>query len=114
MEPLFPDACRNDRCAPCFYWHLKLQALNGGFHKLSDEERVFVGVETNEHGGGNRDGWHSPLANVIAQLGAQLSPAEITMLERLAGMDNPGQERLGFLGHRAEVRDVGGLFVCVF
>ena len=48
--------------------------------------------------GDKPDGWHSPLAKVIAQLGADLSPAEITMLERLAGMDNSGQERMRFLG----------------
>jgi hypothetical protein len=33
--------------------------------------------------------WHSPIANLIDQLGGRLSPAEITMLERLAGMDAP-------------------------
>jgi hypothetical protein len=43
MGPLFPDDCSSDRSAPCRYYHLKLQALNGGFHKLSDEERTFVG-----------------------------------------------------------------------
>jgi hypothetical protein len=42
--------------------------------------------------------WQSPIANLIDQLGVRLSPAEITMLERLAGMDAPPQERLGFLG----------------
>jgi hypothetical protein len=43
----------------------------------------------------------SPIANLIDQLGVRLCPAEIPMLERLAGMEAPPQERLGFLGQTA-------------
>ena len=97
LEPLAPDACRSDPSAPCHYWHLKLDALNGGWAKLTDEERAFVGVEVNEHAG-PRDGWRSQIALVIDRLGGQMPSADLRMLERLAGMDTPPQERLEFLG----------------
>ena len=46
LEPLAPDACRSDPSAPCFYWHTKIHALNGGRDKLSERELTFVGVDT--------------------------------------------------------------------
>jgi hypothetical protein len=46
LESLAPDACRSDPSAPCFYWHLKLHALNGGRDKLAQRELTFVGVDT--------------------------------------------------------------------
>jgi hypothetical protein len=97
IEPLAPDACRSDPSAPSFYCHTKIEALNGGWAKLTDEERQFVGVEVNEHVR-PRDGWRSPIALVIDRLGGQMPSTDLHMLERLAGMDTPPQERLGFLG----------------
>jgi hypothetical protein len=35
---------------------------------------------------------------MIAELGGQISPEDLHTLERLGGMDDPGQERLRFLG----------------
>jgi hypothetical protein len=35
---------------------------------------------------------------VIDRLGGRMPPENLHMLERLAGMDTPPQERLGFLG----------------
>ena len=63
---------------PCFglsacYGHLKAAALNGGYNKLTDEERAFVGVEVNEHAR-PRDGWRSPIALVIDRLGGGCPP----------------------------------------
>ena len=43
-------------------------------------------------------GWVSPIENLIGQLGGGISPEDVHTLERLAGMDDPGQERLEFLG----------------
>jgi hypothetical protein len=100
-EPLAPDACRSDPSAPCFYWHTKLQALNGGWGKLTPEERRFVGVEVNEHvrpPAAAASGWRSPLAIAIDKLGASVTPAEVAMLERLMGQDTPPRDRLDFLG----------------
>lgn len=97
MEPLAPDACRSDRTAPCFYWHLKVAALNGGWDKLTAEDRAFVGVEVSSHRA-TPNGWRSPIASLIAELGAGVSSADVKVLERLAGMDDPRQERLEFLG----------------
>jgi len=41
-EPLEPDRCRHDRCAPCRYWHRKKLALAG--YQLPDQDARFVGV----------------------------------------------------------------------
>jgi hypothetical protein len=41
-EPLAPDARVHDHTVPCWYWHTKLAALNGGWVKLTAEERAFV------------------------------------------------------------------------
>jgi hypothetical protein len=54
-------------------------------------------VEVSEHAR-PRDGWRSPIAIVIDRLGGQMPSADLRMLERLAGMDTPPQERLEFLG----------------
>ena len=51
---------------PCFaacYGYPKAVALNGGFKKLTDEERAFVGVGVPTDVG--RDGWRSPIRSVI-------------------------------------------------
>ena len=85
------------RSAPCFYWHLKLAALNGGWDKLTDEERAFVGVEVSRRHD-TSDGWVSPIESLIRQLGGGISPEDVYTLERLAGMDNPRRARLEFLG----------------
>ena len=42
LKPLAPDACRSDPSAPCFSWHTKLHALNGGRDKLTPEQLTFV------------------------------------------------------------------------
>ena len=66
------------------YFHLKASALNGGFGRLTDEEREFVGVGIPQEyvPSGNSDDWTSLLANARQTL----------------GMNDPGQERLRFLG----------------
>lgn len=93
--------CRHDGL-PCFglsacYGHLKAAALNGGFGKLTDGEREFVGVLVTSEKVTN--GWVSPIADLIDELGG-MSPQDVHILERLAGMDAPPQERLEFLGCR--------------
>ena len=72
---LGPDRCLSDPSAPCFYWHLKLKALNGGRDRLSDEELEFVGVSRHR----DRSRWHEPKATLYDVA------------------SDPGQRRLGFL-----------------
>jgi hypothetical protein len=76
---LGPDPCRLDRHAPCFYFHLKMRALNGDFDNLTEEERAFVGVWTSRRS----NDWHEP----------ETDP-EIS--DKL--MDFPDGQRLEFLG----------------
>jgi hypothetical protein len=80
-----PDACRSDRLAPCFYWHLKLAALNGGWDKLADEERAFVGVDVSSRD--DASGWiqGSSFDDALAKAYDSLGMA-------------PPQERIEFLG----------------
>jgi hypothetical protein len=68
------DALGSDRCAPCAYWHLKLEALNGGRDKLSPDELEFVGVTSTPHEvtGGLRLG--AGLDPVAGRLGDAPSP----------------------------------------
>jgi hypothetical protein len=58
IEPLAPDACRSDHCAPCYYLHLKRRALNGERDKLTQRELDFVGVGVSRRR--DRSGWHQP------------------------------------------------------
>ena len=44
------------------------------------------------------DAWVSPIASLFSDLGGGVSPEDVKMLERIAGMDGPGQARLEFLG----------------
>jgi hypothetical protein len=90
--------CRHDGL-PCFglsacYVHLKAQALNGGWDKLTAEERAFVGVLARSEKRAT-DGWVSPITNLIDQLGAQVSPENVAILEQMMGVP---QDRLEFLG----------------
>jgi hypothetical protein len=39
VAPLWPDRCRTDRTSPCWQWHPKSQALNGGRDTLTEAER---------------------------------------------------------------------------
>ena len=92
--PIGPDRCKDDRCAPCRYLHLKRATLNGGRDRLSDEELQYVGI-----GVPARDtsgGWRQPndLAAVIAD---QLSAEDTAMLRELMDVGDPGRERLRFL-----------------
>jgi hypothetical protein len=92
IDALGPDRCRDDRCAPCAYWHLKLHALNGGRATLSAEELEFVGVVSRR-----RDvsgGWRQP-----STLPASLSP-DGAMLQALMSIEavDLGCDRLRFLG----------------
>jgi hypothetical protein len=91
IDPLGPDRCRNDRCAPCDYWHKKKLALNGGRDTLSDEQLAFVGVGLAARS--TSGGWRQPIT-----LPAHLSP-DAAMLRALMDIDGmPGQERMRFLG----------------
>jgi hypothetical protein len=93
--PLRPDRCRSDRCAPCYYHHLKIQALNGGRDKLSPDELEFVGegVSARVRSGG----WHQP-DDLAGLNGDQLSAEDSAMLAALMDTGDPGQERMRFLG----------------
>jgi hypothetical protein len=95
LEPLAPNACRSDPSAPCFYWHTKVEALNGGRDKLSERERAFIGVEVwpIKHAGlGFADGavpGRSPR-------GLRASAEDSAALHAIMSLGS--QERLEFLG----------------
>jgi hypothetical protein len=102
IEPLAPDACRDDHSAPCYCLHLKNRALNGERQKLSAEELEFVGVGNREHAHGS-DGWHS-ITGLLWMTSADANDVEgdkidaaIVKAYRFLGMVPP-QDRLGFLG----------------
>ena len=73
---LGPDACQMDRSAPCFYWHTKVAALNGGKDGLSDEDLEFVGVAPCRK---RSNRWHEPKTPPLDEA------------------SDPGGRRLGFL-----------------
>jgi len=60
-------------------------------------ERAFVGVEVSRRHD-TSDGWVSPITNLIGELGAQVSPGDVAVLERMMGVEAPSHERLEFLG----------------
>ena len=95
LEPLAPDACRSDPSAPCFYWHTKLHALNGGRDKLTPEQLTFVGVDVWPV---ITPGWRSPvglyLDDPLEDFG--LSPETSAALHAIVSVGSQG--RLEFLG----------------
>ena len=95
VEPLAPDACRSDPSAPCFYWHLKIQALNGGRDKLSEPDLTFVGVDTWPI---VTAGWRSPTGLYLNDPleGFGLSPEDSAALNAIISVGS--RERLEFLG----------------
>lgn len=92
LEPL-PDACLSDPSAPCFYWHLKLAALNGHRDRLSAEQLEFVGVVSRRRD--TSGGWHQPNEiGLLASVDEQDADPELTpILQALVNRD-----RLEFLG----------------
>jgi hypothetical protein len=97
IEPLAPDACRSDHSASCWYWHLKIEALNGGRDALSPEELAFVGIFPPRPD----DGWHAisdlpALASADAN-DVQGSETDAAILRAMQALGMP-QERLAFLG----------------
>jgi hypothetical protein len=94
LEPLAPDACHSDPSAPCFYWHTKLHALNGGRDKLSERERAFVGVDTWPI---VTPGWRSPTGLYLDDPleGFGLSAEDSAALHAIMMVGS--RERLGFL-----------------
>jgi hypothetical protein len=99
IYPLGPDRCKSDGCAPCAYWHTKVQALNGGRDKLSAEELEFVGVgsgvRTPDTGGWRQPGEFSILSPI--ELDADLPERDVELLQSLISVGT-SQERLEFLG----------------
>ena len=89
IEPLAPDACRSDPSAPCWYWHTKLHALNGGRGKMSQRDLEFVGVGSTPRG--SSGGWRNPAGLYLDEWDAEVDP----VLKALALL---GQSRLAFLG----------------
>jgi hypothetical protein len=86
LEPLAPDACRSDHCAPCYYLHLKRRALNGERDKLTDRERALVGVDTWPI---NTPGWHAPTGlylDLWSDL-PELSAADSSVLHSLMNIE---------------------------
>ena len=73
---LGPDRCLSDPSAPCFYWHTKVRALNGGRDTLTDRELEFVGVSRRR----SRSGWQEPATAVPYHEAS-----------------DPGEQQLGFL-----------------
>jgi hypothetical protein len=71
IDVLGPDACEEDRCAPCAYWHRKTLALAG--YQLPDDDARFVGVGVGENpppGGG----WRYPVLGGYESIGPELRP----------------------------------------
>lgn len=95
VDALGPDRCRSDRCAPCTYYHLKVQALNGGRARLSPEQLEFVGATVHWHD--TAGGWRQPV-DAVGQFEDQLSAEETAMLPALMDVGVPGRDRLDFLG----------------
>ncbi len=75
---------------PCFYWHQKLAALNGGRSKMSERELEFVGIFPPRR----RDGWYQPgEVLILGSVDEQDADPEFTaVLQALS------QSRLEFLG----------------
>ena len=94
--PLGPDRCKDDRCAPCTYWHTKKAALNGGQDKLSQRELEFVGVGMSLRVVPS-DGWQQP-NDLAGLIGDRLSAEDSAMLAALMDTDDPGRERMRVLG----------------
>jgi hypothetical protein len=83
-EPLEPDRCRHDRCAPCRYWHRKELALAG--YQLPDEDARFVRVGITSTS--PTDGWqtaHFPPDTVADPPG--LSASDTALLQHLMAVD---------------------------
>jgi hypothetical protein len=95
LEPLAPDACRSDPSAPCFYWHTKLHALNGGRDTLSERDLTFVGVDVWPI---TTPGWRSPVGLYLDDPleGFGLSAEDSAALHAIMMVGS--QERLEFLG----------------
>ena len=95
MEPLFPDACRTDRSAPCRYWHTKCKALNGGRSKLSERDLALVGVDlpVQRRGGG----WYQPGEISLFASAYELDAEPDALLQALVSVGST-QARLDFLG----------------
>ena len=88
--PIGPDRCKDDRCAACYYLHLKRRALNGGRDRLSDEELAYVGI-----GVPSRDtsgGWHQP--NDIAAVFLDQLSAEVALASSLRGSAERWKDRV--------------------
>jgi hypothetical protein len=94
LEPLAPDACRSDPSAPCFYWHTKLHALNGGRDTLSERDLTFVGVDVWPI----TTLWRSPVGLYLDDPleGFGLSAEDSAALHAIMMVGS--QERLEFLG----------------
>ena len=95
LAPLAPDACRSDPSEPCFYWHTKVEALNGGREKLPERERAFVGVDAWPI---NTPGWRSPTGLYLDDPleGFGLSAEDSAALQSLMSVGS--QAALEFLG----------------
>jgi len=65
--------------------------------KLTAESLAFVDLEVSRQRD-TSNGWRSPFAILIDQLGAEVSPENVAILEQMMGVDPPPQERLEFLG----------------
>jgi hypothetical protein len=59
----------------CYYWHLKVRALNGGRSTLSDRELEFVGVGCSPT---NTPGWRSAAIDSADELEAVGLSAEVS------------------------------------
>jgi hypothetical protein len=75
LDPLEPDRCERDRCAPCYYAHRKFRGLAG--YPISTEDAAFVGLLP---AAPSSDGWRYPVFHDVAVNRPELSPADSTML----------------------------------
>ena len=95
-----PDVV-TDHCAPCYYLHLKVRALNGGTDKLTRRELDFVGCyepRPPERGWFRPDDFRILVHDPVGEWLDDEDSATLHALMAISQVHELGRERVRFLG----------------